>query len=366
MNHRFFRPCLLVVLLVCLASGLPHAASAAELSVPEIVSRVRPAVVLIESRTDNKTAVGSGFIVDPSGIIVTNVHVIKGATTVHVKLSNGDVYDLAQVLVFDERRDTALIKIPAFALPAVRLGNSDQVVIGEKVILVGNPLGRYEGSVTSGIVSGIRTTREGSRVIQTDAAANPGNSGGPLLNEKGEAIGILSFKATGAENLNFVIPINYARGMLGEKVPLTLKEFNEKLAASSTPSFENETRPFPKIWKITSTGRNLTVRLNGGHVYMEAVGSPAWKAAGGFMTADLKKDGSKYVGVVRTGRPCRYRDWWGKSMTRVCTANHGMEVSLLSPERIEGIEEESKKIPSSSARTALSILPDLRERFRLY
>ena len=334
---------MLATVLTCAAYGVPCISDAAELSVPEIVSEVRPAVVLIQNKKDNATTYGSGFLVDPSGVVATNVHVIRGATEVRVKLANGDVYDRIRVIAFDDRRDLVLIKIAGFGLPCVNLGNSDQVVVGETVVVVGNPMGALEGSVSRGIVSAIRRTKDGSRVIQTDAAANPGNSGGPLINSKGEVIGIVSFKLKGAENLNFVVPINYARGLLDEKTSFTLKEFNEKVAASAVASPESGSKAFPKMWKIPATAGTMAVRLNAGHVYLEAVGSKAWKDAGGFRTADVKKDGNKYVGTARIGRPCRYRDDSGKNVTKVCLMSHGIEILMLTPGRIEGLEELPEK-----------------------
>jgi serine protease Do len=212
MNRKIQLMNFYVVLLVSLFV-LTVTVKASELSVPEIVNKVQPTIVVIESKKADGISRGSGFVVDSSGIVVTNMHVISGALNVGVKLTSGEVYDQIQIRAYDERKDLALIQIPGFNLPSATLGDSEQVNVGEKVVLIGNPLGVLEGSVTSGIVSGIRTI-DGVRIIQTDASANPGNSGGPLLNVKGEVIGVLSFKLKGTENLNFVIPINYARGLL--------------------------------------------------------------------------------------------------------------------------------------------------------
>jgi len=188
-------------------------APAATLRPAEIIQGALPATVLIEIKTASGADYsGSGFVIDPAGIIVTNLHVIRGAVSAKVSLPNGDTYDRITVRVVDEVRDIAIIKVPGFNLPTVALADSDTVSQGDAVVLLGNPLG-LGGSATTGIVSAIRAFG-GSQMFQTDAAANPGNSGGPMLNEQGVAVGILTSRFTQAENLNFAVPVNYARGLL--------------------------------------------------------------------------------------------------------------------------------------------------------
>lgn len=175
----------------------------------EIVAHARPAVVVIE--TDKGLA--SGFVVKPDGIIVTNHHVVADATAMAVKLASGEVYRNVYLLSSDPIDDLAFLKIEAVDLPTIPLGNSNDVQVGEEVLLVGAPQG-LEQTVSNGLISGIRLD-DGVRVLQTSAAASPGSSGGPLLNRNGEAIGVMSFKLVNGENLNFTIPINYVRGKLG-------------------------------------------------------------------------------------------------------------------------------------------------------
>jgi S1-C subfamily serine protease len=174
----------------------------------EIVAHIRPAVVVIE--TDE--ALASGFIVKPDGIIVTNHHVVANAKAMAVKLPSGEVYRSVFLLSSDPIDDLAFLKIEAVDLPTIPLGNSNEVRVGEEVLLVGAPKG-LEQTVSNGLNSGIRID-EGVRVLQTSAAASPGSSGGPLLNRRGEAVGVMSFKVVNGENLNFAMPINYVRGKL--------------------------------------------------------------------------------------------------------------------------------------------------------
>lgn len=174
----------------------------------EIVAHTRPAVVVIE--TDE--ALASGFIIKPDGTIVTNHHVVANAKAMAVKLPSGEVYRNVYFLSSDPINDLAFLKIEAVDLPTIPLGNSNNVQLGDEVLLVGAPQG-LEQTVSNGLISGIRLDN-GVRVLQTSAAASHGSSGGPLLNRSGEAVGVMSFKLVNGENLNFAIPINYVRGKL--------------------------------------------------------------------------------------------------------------------------------------------------------
>ena len=158
--------------------------------------------------------IGSGFIVSPDGLILTNAHVIDDTREVSVKLTDRREFK-AKVLGSDPQTDVAVLKIDAKDLPTVRLGDSDKVRVGEWVVAIGSPYG-FDNSVTSGIVSAkARSLPDGTYVpfIQTDVAVNPGNSGGPLFNLKGEVIGINSqiYSRTGGyQGLSFAIPTNVA------------------------------------------------------------------------------------------------------------------------------------------------------------
>lgn len=160
--------------------------------------------------------IGSGFILDREGHIMTNAHVVDGANQVKVTLKDGRTFD-GQVLGTDPATDVAVIKVTGDNLPTVALSNSDQIQPGEWAVAIGNPLG-LDNTVTVGIISA--TGRSSGQVgvpdkrvdfIQTDAAINPGNSGGPLLNERGEVIGMNTAIIQGAQGLGFAIPINTAQ-----------------------------------------------------------------------------------------------------------------------------------------------------------
>ena len=161
-------------------------------------------------------SLGSGFIINKEGFIITNNHVIENAEEIIVKLSSGKEYE-AEIIGTDPRTDLALIKIEADAeLPIIPLADSDQILIGDWVVAIGNPFG-LSHTVTAGIVSAKgRVIGMGpyDNFIQTDASINPGNSGGPLLNVKGEVVGINTAIIASGQGIGFAIPINMAKTII--------------------------------------------------------------------------------------------------------------------------------------------------------
>lgn len=170
---------------------------------------------------------GSGFVADPSGLILTNKHVVSEMTAEYIITTADDEIHRAKVVARDPLNDVAFLKIEAGDLVSITLGNSDKIRLGQTVLAVGTALGEFQNTVSAGIVSGLSrfitafTDMEGHSerlrgLIQTDAAINPGNSGGPLVNLKGEAVGINAAVVFGAQNIGFAIPINKAKTDLEE------------------------------------------------------------------------------------------------------------------------------------------------------
>ena len=196
----------------------------------DIYKSARDATVFITSKVYTRsffgvypeTGTGTGFVISPEGEILTNNHVAGGSSQITVTLSDKKVY-AARVLGYDSRNDLALIKIDApRKLPTIRLGDSDRLVVGQKVLAIGNPF-QFEGTLTTGIVSSLDRTIETEErklegMIQTDAAINPGNSGGPLLDSHGSVIGINTaiYGAQGSIGIGFAMPISRAKAMLEE------------------------------------------------------------------------------------------------------------------------------------------------------
>jgi len=199
----------------------------------EVYKTARPATVNITSivyREDfffqvyPQEGTGSGFIVKPDGLILTNNHVVSGSAQLTVNISGDKKQYKARVLGTDSRNDLALVKIQAERqLPYLHLGDSDSLQVGQKVLAIGNPFG-LGGTLTTGVVSSLGRSlqpEEGRRLedmIQTDAAINPGNSGGPLLDSHGAVIGINTaiYGPQGNIGIGFALPINRAKAMLDE------------------------------------------------------------------------------------------------------------------------------------------------------
>lgn len=218
---------------------------------------------------------GSGFIVDPSGIILTNRHVVSDPRAEYVVILNENKQYEAKVLAKDPINDVAIIKIVEKHLPVAILGNSSNLDLGETAVAIGNTLGLFQNTVSIGVISGLSrqitaidaldgNTQNLRGLIQTDAAINPGNSGGPLVNAKGEVIGINSAMVFGAENVGFALPINAAKKsledvkkygrirqpFLGVRYILLTKELQEKynlpLSGGALVVVEPASSPFEK------------------------------------------------------------------------------------------------------------------------
>ncbi len=177
-----------------------------------IIDKSIKSVVTI--RTDISQA--SGFFIANNGYIITNAHVMEGATAASIITYDGKAYDVYRI-GGDEDMDLILLKIDETSYAPLELANSDEVKIGEKVIAIGNPLG-LQFSVSEGIVSAIHRQGENglNAYIQTDAALNPGNSGGPLINNQGKVVGINNFKVGGGESLGFALESNYIKDFVND------------------------------------------------------------------------------------------------------------------------------------------------------
>ncbi|HIT34502.1 MAG TPA: trypsin-like peptidase domain-containing protein [Candidatus Faecousia intestinigallinarum] len=217
-------------------SGSPVASQEGGLTPSQVYARNVQSVVAISNEATQRVygqvtetaSSGSGFILTEDGYIVTNYHVVSGADRLTVITSDGTEYE-AQYIGGDENNDLAVLKIEAEGLPTVTLGSSDDLIVGDQVVAIGNPLGQLTATQTVGYVSGKDrdVTTDGSiiNMLQTDAAINPGNSGGPLFNMKGEVVGITTAKYSGTtssgasiEGIGFAIPIDDVKGMISDLV----------------------------------------------------------------------------------------------------------------------------------------------------
>ena len=188
------------------------------LSPEQLFEQASPAVVYIVVRDKNfkPIAQGSGFFIDPAGLIVTNYHVIEGADFATAILSNKTTLFVSGVTATDPDADLALLKVSGESFPWLKSAGNALPKIGSTVYAIGNPKG-MKNTFSNGMVSGHRQVKEDLTVIQTTAAISPGSSGGPLLNAKGEVVGVTTAYLTGGQNLNFAVPIAKVRELLGKQ-----------------------------------------------------------------------------------------------------------------------------------------------------
>lgn len=195
----------------------------------DIFQSISPAVVYITTRTmTGEDYLGSGFIVDSEGIVVTNYHVVQSAEEVNVKLKDGTIYPATAVIHYDASQDICILKINAENLPAIPLGDSSSIAIGETIYCIGNPLG-LEYSFSDGMLSGMRDFQR-LKWLQFTAPISPGNSGGPLINSQGEVIGVVTFQAATGQNLNFALAIDEIKPFISQQPKMIFQEFVEKIS----------------------------------------------------------------------------------------------------------------------------------------
>lgn len=244
----------------------------------DIVQQSSPAIVRVEVGSGDVGGTGTGFIVDGSGLIATNFHVVRGNKDIRVKLYGGDVYPVAAIAGIDPGRDLALLRIQTpKPLPTVKLGDSDAMSAGDQIIAIGNPLGVFDYSVSSGLVSQVRPVCTADMValhrpkvarleellqkakrsqeeeleaeqlaratlcsqeltiLQISAPISQGSSGGPLFNERGEVVGVTTAIITAGQNINLAIPGNYLKPMFARPEAISLDEFAKKTGGGDVP-----------------------------------------------------------------------------------------------------------------------------------
>jgi serine protease Do len=249
----------------------------------QAVRSIKPSVVdIVGSDSSGTTINGTGFVINSDGLVVSNNHVVNDPNIKYsVVLSDGTQYD-AKVLGLDAYNDVALLQIDAHGLPAVKFGDSDGLETGQTVFAVGNSLGKYQNTVTKGVVSGLgRAVDMGSNtvlqprmqnLIQTDAAINPGNSGGPLINLKGEVVGMNTMIDAEGRGIGFAVAANVVNSSVDQ-----LRRFGKVSKVYVGVSFVTISRPV-QLLKDLKIG-------NGAYIDKVMPGSPAEKA--GIMAGDV-------------------------------------------------------------------------------
>jgi S1-C subfamily serine protease len=240
------------------------------LTAKEIVQQSTPAIVFVEVGDGDQRGSGTGFILDKSGLIATNFHVVAGSKSIKVKLHGGETYPVMQIAGLDPGRDLAVLRIqPTKALPTVRLGDSSSMAAGDQIVTIGNPLGVFDYSVSSGLLSQIRPVctndmvayakanaprleelalaaktrrlteaeqneaqkllcRQELTYFQISAPISKGSSGGPLFNQAGEVIGVTTAIIADGQNINIAVPGNYLKPIVANPAAISMDEFAAK------------------------------------------------------------------------------------------------------------------------------------------
>ena len=212
---------------------------------------VRDATVLIEVLGPRGRSTGSGFVLTDDGTVATAAHVIQGAWQVRVRLASGEYVPILGVRHFDPRLDLALLAAPAHGIKPVRLGDSDSLRIGQRLLAVGCPFG-LDIAVADGLLSA-KQTRDGLPLLQISIPVSPGSSGGPVFTEDGEVVGLVvsGVRGAGAENVNFALPVNHLRERLAGAVASTVRPIehldNGQVPEYALASAEYSTEPLPPV-----------------------------------------------------------------------------------------------------------------------
>lgn len=260
-------------------------------TVAEVSERVTPSTVLIYASASSTSGYGTGFFIRSDGYIATNYHVVQNKRNIQVTLYSGESVD-AKLIAYSQPDDLAVLKIAGTNYPTVTIGDSDALRVGELAIAIGNPSGKDASwTTTHGIISalerGVTVTGNGTieemAMIQTDAPVNPGNSGGPLCNAKGEVIGIVTRKLSDYEGIGFAIPINGA-----------MKILNTIVETGSADGIEST------LTKVRPTIGIKVYDIEKGETYQDSRGNEYTAEKSGVMISSVERNGSAY-GILQAG-----------------------------------------------------------------
>jgi S1-C subfamily serine protease len=269
----------------------------------QILEESRGAVAVIVAGADKSLKLGSGFFVRSSGLLLTNFHVVENAELVGAKLPKESITFWAKTARgFDLDNDLVVlnVELQTHTVRSLSLGDSDNVRVGEPIVVVSNPEG-LEQTVSNGLISGIREL-DGRKLFQITAPISEGSSGGPVFNERGEVIGVIVSSLESGQNLNFAVPINYAKPMLQAPNAVLISALPKRKIISDESSKNKAVgipENLPRFWKNTLTGEKTEIRIDGDYIYEEQKERRTLGVAFGEIEThcETKRNGS---------------EWWGK------------------------------------------------------
>ncbi len=313
-----------------------------ETDIPTLTRQALKSVVLVVASDEagNVLTQGSGFMVSRDGKVVTNHHVIEGATSAIIKFPNGAFHLIEGSLALDPARDLAVLKASGTDFAFLPLGNLDEAEIGQDVVAIGSPLA-LEATVSNGIISAIREWEADFTVIQTTAPISPGSSGGVLLNMKGEVIGVTSHQLSQGQNLNFAVSADYIRPLLGSTrvEPLLGRGITESDALeSSRQSEQSDSNPLrlPREWIYRNDASTIiTIRMDGDFIYeRSSIRGSRYSDRGIWRrTCETRKFGNEWIGECT-----HVVEFFEGIDTKVgsCTLKTLRRIKSVTPTRIEG------------------------------
>lgn len=323
--------------------------------------------------TATVVSTGSGFVVSSQGDIVTNAHVVKGCQVLRAQIEGQT--ETTAIIAQDDQNDLALIRMANPHGVPLQFRQDSRMKLGEPVVVLGFPLTGVLASsmnLTTGTLSGLAGPGDDVRLVQFTAPIQPGNSGGPVLDQAGHIIGIVTSKLSPTwsvknlgilpENVNFAIKQSVARDLLdsrgvqyltdGSNIALETTGIGQatqnsvalieclhvtkesRIEGTNAPESVNEQR-----WKSLNSGRSFLLRFDDDHLYVEEIFSETERQQGRFVAADLQKQGDKFVGKEKVSGSCQYPDvWYGWKVPHVnhCQTSFDLELKFVSPTRIEG------------------------------
>jgi tetratricopeptide (TPR) repeat protein len=235
MNAKFRTfPLISILLITCNHAGLYGQSKALDLTTLANKTRLAVLQLIVLDANGKEIATGTGFLVSSDGRLVTNHHVIQRGAKAKAKAENGTFFAVEGILAADLKNDLVVLKLQGKDLPFLALGSSNKVELGERIAVIGSPLG-LEGSLSEGIISAVRQDLGGRRLLQITAAISPGSSGSPVIDAEGKVIGVVSAMLSEGQSLNFAVPVDFAETLIAEAV-----KNSQPVAISNETDTEND------------------------------------------------------------------------------------------------------------------------------